>query len=80
MMMMTFIIMIMTFIIIMIMTFIIIRINIRKKWWYPIYLWSLNVAAVNAWRLRQMRMGKFEPYLLFLRELVQSPAVRASVR
>ena len=24
----------------------------KKKWWFNIYVWSLNVSAVNAWRLR----------------------------
>jgi len=40
-----------------------------KKWWFPIYSWSLSVAAVNAWRLRMRQTGNKEPYLKFLREL-----------
>ena len=44
----------------------------KKKWWFPIYTWSLNVSAVNAWRLRQRRTGKKEPFLPFLRELVMA--------
>ena len=24
----------------------------KKKWWFNIFIWSLNVSAVNAWRLR----------------------------
>ena len=47
------------------------RIQLRKKkWWFPIYSWSLNVCSVNAWRMRQRMTGKKEPYLPFLRELV----------
>ena len=23
----------------------------KKKWWFTIYIWSLSVSAVNAWRL-----------------------------
>lgn len=46
------------------------RIPIRiKKWWFPLYTWSLSVSAVNAWRLRQRHTGQKEPYLNFLREL-----------
>jgi hypothetical protein len=41
-----------------------------KKWWFPIYSWSLSVAAVNAWRLRMQVKGKREPFLDFMRELV----------
>jgi len=41
-----------------------------KKWWFPIYSWSLSVSAVNAWRLRMMVTGRKEPFLDFLRELV----------
>jgi hypothetical protein len=44
----------------------------KKKWWFSIYTWSLNVSAVQAWRLRQRVTGKKEPYLDFLRELVVS--------
>ncbi len=40
-----------------------------KKWWFPIYTWSLSVSAVNAWRLRMKVTGKKEPFLDFLREL-----------
>ena len=40
-----------------------------KKWWFPLYTWSLSVSAVNAWRLRQAIRGEREPYLDFLREL-----------
>jgi len=29
-----------------------------KKWWFPIYIWSLSVCAVNGWRLR-MRVCTF---------------------
>jgi len=41
-----------------------------KKWWSPFYTWSLSVSAVNSWRLRMLRTGKKEPFLIFLRELV----------
>ncbi len=41
-----------------------------KKWWFPIYTWSLSVSAVNAWRMRMKVTGKKEPFLDFLRELV----------
>lgn len=45
------------------------RIPIRiKKWWFPIYTWSLSVCTVNAWRLRMRHTGTREPYLNFLRE------------
>jgi hypothetical protein len=40
-----------------------------KKWWFPIYSWSLSVSAVNAWRLRMSMRGTREPFLDFLREL-----------
>ena len=43
-----------------------------KKWWWAFYSWSLNVQAVQAWRLR-CRMKeelKSEPLLSFIRELV----------
>jgi hypothetical protein len=40
-----------------------------KKWYFPIYTWSLSVSAVNAWRLRMRQTGHKEPYLNFLREL-----------
>ena len=47
------------------------RIRIRKKkWYFPFYSWSISVAAVNAWRLRNYIKGKHEPYLDFLLELV----------
>ena len=42
----------------------------KKKWWWAFYSWSLNVSAVNAWRLRQKVTGKKESYLDFLWELV----------
>jgi hypothetical protein len=41
-----------------------------KKWWFPFYTWSLNVSAVNAWRLRMKVTGKKDSFLDFLRELV----------
>ena len=41
-----------------------------KKWWFPLYSWSLSTSSVNAWRLRQSIRGIKEPYLDFLRELV----------
>ena len=48
------------------------RIKIRKKkWYFPFYSWSLSVAAVNAWRLRNQIRGEKEPYLEFLMELVR---------
>lgn len=51
-------------------TFILSRVPYRiKKWWFPIYTWSLSVSAVNAWRLRMRVTGEREPYLDFLREL-----------
>ena len=28
----------------------------RKKWWFGFVPWSVNVAAVNAWRLRNMAL------------------------
>ena len=42
----------------------------KKKWWWPIFSWSLSVQAVNAWRLRQRFTNNRDPYLKFLRELV----------
>ena len=46
-----------------------------QKWWWPFYAWSLSVAAVNAWRLRNIQRGFQEPYLDFLRELVNEMLV-----
>ena len=47
------------------------RVNWRKrKWWWPLFSWSLSVQAVNAWRLKQRFTGKKEPYLKFLRDLI----------
>jgi hypothetical protein len=43
-----------------------------RKWWFPIYAWSLSVCAVNAWRLRMQVTGLKEPFLDFLRELCVS--------
>ena len=40
-----------------------------RKWWFPIYAWSLSVCAVNGWRLRMQVTGVKEPFLDFLREL-----------
>jgi hypothetical protein len=40
-----------------------------KKWWFPIFIWSLSVCAVNGWRLRMKMTGQKEPFLNFLREL-----------
>jgi hypothetical protein len=40
-----------------------------RKWWFPIYAWSLNVCAVNGWRLRMQVTGVKEPFLDFVREL-----------
>ena len=42
----------------------------KKKWWWPLFAWSLSVQAVNAWRLRQRFTKNKDPYLKFLRELV----------
>ncbi|XP_023348132.1 piggyBac transposable element-derived protein 3 [Eurytemora carolleeae] len=42
----------------------------KKKWWFNIYVWSLSISAVNAWRLRNRITGNKEPYLNFLQELV----------
>ena len=42
----------------------------KKKWWWPIFSWSLSVQAVNAWRLRQRFTRNKDPFLKFLRELV----------
>jgi hypothetical protein len=28
-----------------------------RKWWFPIYAWSLNVCAINGWRLRRQVTG-----------------------
>ena len=41
----------------------------KKKWWFPIYTWSLNVSAVQAWRLMRHKTGKDIHYLDFIREL-----------
>ena len=56
-----------------------------RKWWWPYYSWSLSVSSVNAWRLRNIQRGFQEPYLDFLRELVDemlnshgSPPIRAA--
>ena len=51
----------------------------RKKWWFGFVPWSVNVAAVNAWRLRNMALrahgivfNKHEHnYLNFVRDLVE---------
>ncbi len=51
----------------------------RKKWWFAFVPWSINVAAVNAWRLRNMALkdhgiafNKHEHnYLSFIRDLVE---------
>lgn len=40
-----------------------------RKWWFPIYAWSLNVCAVNGWRLRMQATKVKEPFLDFVREL-----------
>ena len=40
-----------------------------KKWYFPIYTWTLSTSAINAWRLRMQMTGRKEPYLDFLREL-----------
>ena len=51
---------------------------LRKKWYFPFYTWSLSVATVNAWRLKEFVMKAInpeyqqEPYISFLRELFQS--------
>ena len=42
----------------------------KKKWWWPIFSWSLSVQAVNSWRLRQRFTRNKDPFLKFLRELV----------
>ena len=44
----------------------------KKKWCLPLYAWSLNVCAVNAWRLKSRHTKKNEPFLPFLREAVQT--------
>lgn len=41
-----------------------------KKWYFGIYAWSLNVSAVNAWRLKRKISGEKLPFLDFLREIV----------
>ena len=46
-----------------------------RKWWWSFFAWSLSVSAVNAWRLRNLRRGNAEPYLDFLRELVNDMLV-----
>lgn len=47
------------------------RVRFRiKKWWWPLYSWSISTSAVNAWRVRRMVTGSKEPLLNFLRELV----------
>ena len=42
----------------------------KRKWWWPMFSWSLDVQAVNAWRLRQLMTGHKDSFLKFLRELV----------
>ena len=37
---------------------------------YLIFRWSLNVMAVNAWRMRQKVTGEKEEFVVFVRELV----------
>jgi hypothetical protein len=43
-----------------------------RKWWFPIYAWSLNISAVNAWRLKMQVKGEKEPFLEFMRDLCVS--------
>lgn len=51
----------------------------KKKWWFGFVPWSINVAAVNAWRLRNLALkAQGVPYnkhkhnyLYFLRDLVE---------
>ena len=45
----------------------------KRKWWWPLFSWSLSVQAVNAWRLKQRFTGKKEPYLKFLRDNIRYP-------
>ena len=42
----------------------------KRKWWWPIFSWSLSVQAVNTWRLRQRFTRNKDLFLKFLRELV----------
>ena len=41
-----------------------------KKWWFPLYTWSISVSTVNAWRLCQSVTGQKSPFLDFMKELV----------
>lgn len=51
----------------------------KKKWWFGFVPWSINVAAVNAWRLRNMALKSHgiafrkheHSYLNFVRALVE---------
>ena len=48
------------------------RIRIRsKKWWWPLFAWSLNAQVVNAWRLHENR-GANSNLLSFCQNLVVS--------
>jgi len=40
-----------------------------KKWWWPIYAWSIALAAVQAWRLRCKTTKSKQLYCQFLHEL-----------
>ena len=41
----------------------------RRKWYWPIFAWSINLQVVQAWRLRNKKNGVQEPLLSFIREL-----------
>ena len=46
------------------------RIRIRsKKWWWPLFNWTINSAVVNAWLMYRM-LGHNIPLLQFIREYV----------
>ena len=46
------------------------RIRIRsKKWWWPLFNWTINSAVVNAWLMYRM-LGHDMPLLQFIRECV----------
>ena len=42
----------------------------KRKWYWPLYAWSLSVMAVNTWKLKMRYTKTWEPYLKFLGDLV----------
>ena len=44
-----------------------------KKWWWPFFAWSINAAAVTAWRLFHKIHGNNIPLLKFFCDLCLKP-------